>query len=276
MHDLSKRINQQYGQKNLAEEILVELARAGKNIDALAREDLVTFEEFHLRGRNATRELAQLAGLQPGMRVLDVGSGVGGPARNLVEEFGCHLTGIDIVWNYCRAAHVLNARSGFGSRIAIYCAHALAAPFASDAFDVVWMQHVSMNIEDKQSLINEFWRILRPGGRLALYEILAGPKELANFPLPWANTPAISFLADPDQLRSMLGAIGFSLIHWKDVTARTLDWGRRALRWRPDVPPPLGLDLVIGQNAAQKAANLLRNLEESRISLVQVVAERQS
>jgi SAM-dependent methyltransferase len=138
------------------------------------------------------------------------------------------------------------------------------------------MQHVSMNIEDKQSLINEFWRILRPGGRLALYEIFAGPKELANFPLPWANTPAISFLADPHQLRSMLRTIGFSVIHWKDVTARTLDWGRRALRWRPDVPPPLGLDLVIGQNAAQKAANLLRNLEESRISLVQVVAERQS
>jgi hypothetical protein len=117
---------------------------------------------------------------------------------------------------------------------------------------------------------------LRPGGRLALYEILAGSKEIANFPLPWANSPDISFLADPDHLRSMLRTIGFSVIHWKDVTARTLDWGRRALRWRPDVPPPLGLDLVIGQNAAQKAANLLCNLEESRISLVQVVAERQS
>jgi len=243
MHDLSKRINQQYGQKKLAEEILAELASAGKNIEALVREDLVTFEEFHLRGRNATRELAQLAGLQPGMRVLDVGSGVGGPARNLVDEFGCHLTGIDIVWNYCRAAHVLNARSGFGSRIAICCAHALAAPFASDAFDVVWMQHVSMNIEDKQSLINEFWRILMPG--------------------------------DPQQLRSMLRTIGFSEVHWQDVTASTLGWGRRALRWRPDVPPLLGLDLVIGQNAAQKAANLLRNIEEGRVSLVQVVAERQ-
>ena len=271
MHELSRRLNEQYGHAKLAEDILSELESAGKNVERLTRQDLVTFEEFHLRGRNATRELAQHAGLRPGMRILDVGSGVGGPARTLADEYGCNVAGIDIVWGYCRAAQTLNARTGLTDQIGICNAQALASPFAPSVFDVVWMQHVAMNIEDKASLLEEFRRLLRPGGRLALYEILAGSSELSHFPLPWANTPDISFLVEPEQLRRMLIEVDFSELHWEDVTPRTLSWGRRALVRRPDI---LGLDLVIGPDAGEKTANLLRNLEEDRVRLVEAVVER--
>jgi ubiquinone/menaquinone biosynthesis C-methylase UbiE len=274
MRELSRRLNEQYGHAELAEEILSELEGAGKNVERLTRQDLVTFEEFHLRGRNATRELAQHAGLQPGMRILDVGSGVGGPARTLADEYGCYVAGIDIAWEYCRAAQTLNARTGLSDRIGICNAQALASPFAHGVFDVVWMQHVAMNIEDKAILFEEYQRLLKPGGRLALYEIIAGSSKQSHFPLPWANYPDISFLVEPEHLRRMLIEVGFSELYWEDVTPRTLSWGRRALVRRPDNPPPLGLDLVIGPDAGEKTANLLRNLEEDRVRLVQAVAER--
>ncbi len=274
MRELSTRLNEQYGFETLAEEVLSELQRAGKDVEALTRQDLVTFEEFHLRGRSATRDLAQLADLQPGMHVIDVGCGVGGPARTLADEFGCHVTGIDIARGYCRAAHVLNVRTGLSGGIDICCAQAMAVPFASGAFDVAWLQHVSMNIEAKESLLEELRRLLKPGGRLALYEILAGSSMQSYFPLPWADAPDISFLVEGRQLRKMLDAKGFSELHWEDVTPRILEWGRRALIPRNDKPPLLGLNLVVGPYAAVKTANLLRNLEEDRVRLVQAVVER--
>ena len=273
MRELNTRLNEQYGRAKLAEELLSELERAGKDVKALTRQDLVTFEEFHLRGRNATRELAQLADLQPGMQVLDVGSGVAGPARTLADEFGCRVTGIDIAWGYCRAAQMLNTRTGLNDKIGICCAQALAAPFARGVFDVVWLQHVSMNIDAKEVLLGELRKLLKPGGRLAIYEILAGSSPHSYFPLPWANTPDISFLVEPQQLRRMLRAKGFSELHWEDVTQPTLEWGRRALAPRPESPPPLGLEKLIGPDAGTKTANLLRNLMEDRIRLVQAVVE---
>jgi len=275
LREFNERLREQYGSYRLAEAMLEDLDRAGKDINMLTRRDLATFEEFHLRGRSATRELAQLAELRQGTRLLDVGSGLAGPARTLADEFGCHVTGIDLTWEYCRAAGMLNARSGFNDTVSICCAQALLLPLAASAFEVVWMQHVSMNIEDKQALIDEFGRVLISGGRLAFYEILAGPSEHTYFPLPWADDPGISFLADPGFFRQMLITKGFKVLQWEDVTARTLDWGRDALVYQADRPPPLGLDLVVGQDVGERTANLLRNLEEERVTLVQAVLERQ-
>jgi ubiquinone/menaquinone biosynthesis C-methylase UbiE len=270
------RLNAQYGLPHLAERVLAELDLAGKDIDALTRQDLATFEEFHLRSRKATRELAQLAELRHGMRVLDVGSGLAGPARTLADEFGCLVTGIDISWEYCRAAQMLNARLGFSHRMMIGCAQALALPLAAGVFDAVWMQHVSMNIEDKKSMIDELGRVLIPGGRFAFYEILAGSRQQAYFPLPWADDPEISFLIEPEPFRRLLDSRGFSVLRWDDVTASTIEWGRRALIHSSDHPPPLGLKLVVGADVGLKTANLLRNLEEDRARLVQAVLIRRS
>jgi SAM-dependent methyltransferase len=275
-HELNTRLREQYGRSGLAEAVLEELTRAGKDIDALSRDDLVTFEEFHLRGRKATRELAQLAELQRGMRVLDVGSGLAGPARTLADELGCNVTAVDVVWEYCRTAQILNARSGFRSKVAICCGQALMLPLTAGAFDVVWMQHVSMNIEDLGSLIEELGRVLVAGGRLALYEIFAGSEKLVHYPLPWADDPGISFLVEPAQFRQTIKSRGFKLLSWEDVTARTLEWGRRALVREPAMQPPLGLDLVIGEDVDEKTANLLRNFEEGSVTLVQAVLERES
>ena len=140
MQDYEAHINRQYGRPDLGDELLRVLRRAGKDIQALTRDDFRTFEEFHLRGRGATRELARLAVLQPGMRLLDVGSGVGGPARTLAAEFGCQVTGIDLSRSYCQAAELLTARLGLSSMVGFRHANALDMPFEDQCFDVVWMQ----------------------------------------------------------------------------------------------------------------------------------------
>jgi SAM-dependent methyltransferase len=276
MHRFTKQINQQYGSPNLAERILRVLAEAGKDAGRLQREDLASFEEFHLRARRATRELAQLADLQPGMRVLDIGSGVGGPSRTLADEFGCRLMGIDLSWEYCRAAHMLDDAVGLAERISVCCAHGHNTPFVAEAFDVVWMQHVCVNIEDEVRLFEECSRLLRPGGRLALYEILAGERVHTHFPLPWANGPEISFLSRPEELRRALQDRGFGELSWEDRTESILEWGQRALMHTSDRPSPLGIELVIGTDFAEKTANLLRNLEERRAVVIQAVWARAS
>lgn len=138
-----------YGRPDLERTIVTAFEQAGKDTDQLTRNDIKSFDEFHIKGRDATRELAGLAGLRRDNQVLDVGSGVGGPARTLAAEFDCYVTGIDLVEEYCRVAEIFTERVGLSDRIAFQHENALEMPFEDGAFDVVWLQHVSMNIEDK-------------------------------------------------------------------------------------------------------------------------------
>ena len=269
----SESINSYYGQPDLSANIFAALQRAGKDLNALTRDDLAPFEEFHLRGRAATMELAGAAGLREGMAVLDVGSGIGGPARTLAAEFGCRVTGLDLTEEYCRAAEMLTSSVGLSDKVTFRHGDALDMPFDDGTFDLVWMQHTSMNIEDKERLFGEIRRVLRPAGRLALYEILAGSVAPLHFPVPWANDSAISFLVAPSEALRLLAATGFEELAWTDVTGESIDLLRQLGAAAQGAPAPLGLHLVVG-NFAEKLANVLRNLEEDRIAVVQGIFER--
>ena len=274
MSAYAESISQYYGQPDLGATILAALERADKDLNALTRDDLAPFEEFHIRGRAATRELAAAAGLRAGMAVLDVGSGVGGPARTLAAEFGCQVTGLDLTEEYCRAAEMLTARVGLGDKVTVRHGNALEMSFDDETFDQVWMQHTWVNIEDKGRLFGEIRRVLRPGGRLALYEIFAGSVAPPHFPVPWADDPAISFLLPPEEGSRLLTAAGFRELVWTDVTGSSIEWFRqlRAAAGQSG-PSPLGLHLII-DDFAEKAANVLRNMEEDRIVVAQAVYER--
>ena len=269
----AESINSYYGQPDLSATILAALQRAGKDLNALTRDDLAPFEEFHVRGRAATMELASAAGLYEGMAVLDVGSGIGGPARTLAAEFGCTVTGLDLTEEYCRAAEMLTGRVGLSDKVTFRQGNALDMPFDDGMFDLVWMQHMTMNIEDKDRLFGEIRRVLRTGGRLALYEILAGSVAPVHFPVPWANDSAISFLVAPPEVRRLLTATGFEELVWTDVTGESIDLLRKLGAAGPGAPAPLRLHLLVG-DFAEKFANVLRNMEEDRIALVQGVFER--
>ena len=264
-----------YTRPDLGSLILTALEKAGKDIDHLTPEDLAPIDAFHIRGRKATLELAQAAGLDSAMRILDVGSGIGGTSRYLAHEFGCHVTGIDLTEEYCRTATMLSDRIGLSELVNYRQGDATNLPFPEASFDVVWTEHVAMNIPDKSALYREMYRVLKPGGILAIYAILAGPSGPVIFPVPWARTQESSFLATPEALRDLLEKSGFNITDWSDTTEAARTWFvSLAEKIRKEGLPPLGFHVLLGSDFQAMAQNQRRNLEEQRIALAQVIAKR--
>jgi ubiquinone/menaquinone biosynthesis C-methylase UbiE len=260
---------------NLGDTILTTLQRMGKDIEALAPADLAPIDAFHIRGREATQELATYAGVRPEWAVLDVGSGLGGSARFLAGTYGCHVTGLDVTQAYCEVATMLSQRLGLSSRTVFQQGSAVALPFVDATFDLVWTEHAQMNIADKAQLYGEMARVLKPGGRLAFHDIFAGPGGEVHFPAPWAGDPSMSHLITPQALEPLLESLGFRIHHWYDVTQEALAWFRQVVeRVKLHGPPPLGLALLLGADASVTQENQVRNLEEGRIVLLQAVLDK--
>ena len=184
---------------DLAQAIAARLQSAGKDLDALTTADLATVDEFHIRGRKATLELAERMSLRPESEVLDIGSGLGGAARALAETYGCHVTGVDLTPAFCQAAEALSGWLGLSERVAFEQADATALPFADDRFDAAMTIHAAMNIAAKPALYEEARRVVKPAGIFAVYDVLQGEGGEVLFPVPWAREPSISHLATPER-----------------------------------------------------------------------------
>lgn len=272
---VNSAIQAHYSRPEIGSVILAALEKAGKDLSRLTLEDLAPIDEFHIRGRAATLELARAAGLDANKRVLDVGSGVGGTSRCLAKEFGCRVTGIDLTDEYCRAAAMLSAKVGLTDLVDYRQGDATALPFGDGEFDVVWTEHAAMNIPDKPRLYKEMHRVLKPGGTLAVYDVLAGPSGPVLFPVPWARTPDTSFLVQPSELRRLLEDAGFTVSDWSDTTEAARAWFvALAEKIRKEGFPPLGFHVLMGADFQAMAQNQGRNLQEGRIVLGQVVARK--
>lgn len=261
-----------YGLGTLLEDILDGIARSGGDPDELDADSLATVEEFHTFGPAATAALAEAVGITNHDRVLDVGCGIGGPARTLARSYGCTVTGLDLTEEFCEAARDLNRRARLDDRIDIRNGNALELPFVDGEFSVVWTQHVSMNIEDKTRFYDELRRVVPSDGRLAFFDILAGPNEPIHFPVPWANDPTTSHLASALETQAMVAAAGFRTRSWEDLTAQASKFYAESASIAAAGDRPLGIHLLIS-DAARKLGNLRRNAEEGRIIVVRCIAD---
>ena len=270
-------LNKHYGREGLGEAILAALRTTGKDPNKIIADDLSPVAEFHIGAQAATLELAQLAGTGEGMRVLDVGSGIGGPARTLAQHYGCQVTGLDLTEEFCRVATMLSRLTGMQDHVSFAHGNALDMPFDDSSFDLVWTQQASMNIEDKSKLYAEANRVLAVGGRLVFQEVLRGPVTPLHFPVPWAREAGLSYLLPPETVHDLLAEAGFREMIWRDVTAQYLGEYRKLAQQtaEPAGPPPLGLHLILGPDAGRMRNNVVRNLEEQRIVLVQCVLKKE-
>jgi ubiquinone/menaquinone biosynthesis C-methylase UbiE len=262
----------------LAQVIFDELCAAGRDPRRVSVDDLVYFDQLHAGGRAFTDRLALRARLAPGLRVLDIGGGLGGPARVIASVYGCSVFVIDRDAEFCRSGAVLTERAGLAERVSFIRGDALMLPFGDAEFDVVWMQQTGMTIEDKRRLYGEAHRVVRSGGKLVLQEITAGSAQAgpALFPILWADSAASSFLPTAPDLRGVCREAGFRELFWVDVS-NALGADIERLEGSPislDVPPPASQRAVVGDNAALKVADFVRSLREGRIRVVHAMLQR--
>ena len=269
---------QHYGPRNLMERLRGALNGAGLAGKQVSPADLAPLDQFHTRGLAATVELAEAAAITRGASVIDIGSGLGGPSRYLAATYDCHVQGVDLSPAFVEAAAFLAERAGLADRVSYRCADALALPFEDGRFDLAWTQHVAMNIADRARLYSEVHRVLRSGGRFAIYDVVAASGAPLHYPVPWSRGPETSFLMTATAMRAALLERGFRIVSWTDRTEAGAAWfqEQRKARAEEGVPivPILGLHLAMGPEFPVMAANLGRNLIEGRVGIVEAVLDR--
>jgi SAM-dependent methyltransferase len=269
-------VSKHYAHGDLTEAIRSGLTSQGKSTDTVTIDDLAPVDEFHIGGRRASEDFLDQLGFDAQTNVLDVGCGLGGPARFVANRYGSQVTGIDLTAEYVETGNTLCKWVGLDQRISLHQGSALAMPFTEGSFDGAYMLHVGMNIEDKEKLASEVARVLRPGSIFGIYDVMrTGPGDL-SFPVPWATTGGLSAVADCDRYKSALQKAGFDILAERNRHDFALEFfaGLRAKTAAAGGPPPLGLHILMGKNTPEKVQNMVDNISKGRIAPVELIARK--
>ena len=272
---MTDQVQTHYGDGvNLADSIARKLKAAGKNLEDLKTSDLSTVDEFHIRGRKATLELGCQMNLGKDSDVLDIGSGLGGPARTIAQEYGCRVTGIDLTQAFCDAARQLSKWVNLDSRVMFQQGDATSLPFEDNQFDAAMTIHVAMNIPAKDKMYTEAKRVIKSGGVFAVYDVLKGEGGDVLFPVPWAREPSISHLVTHDEMEALLTQSGLEILQINDSTEESHGWfAAMAARMEESGPPPVTFQTFMGDDFPEMVRNQDRNLSERRIRTVSFICK---
>jgi SAM-dependent methyltransferase len=272
MTDVLDGVRNHYRATGLTERLKTALTTFGPEDQRLTPHQLAALDQFHTRGLAATAELAKLVGITAQMSVLDVGSGVGGPARFLAATYGCQVTGVDLSEPFVEAARYLTERTGQSAHVSFRAGSALELPFDDGGFNVVLLQHVAMNISDRRRLYREIRRVLKSGGRFGTFDVVLQEGE-PHYPLPWAQTSATSFLLTAVATRAAIESAGFRTLVWQDDTEAAKAWVAQLRASGPPPSPNLGVVMGPDFDFAQLVANLGRSVMEGRLGILTGVLE---
>lgn len=272
VHEIENRVVEHYAHADLEQAILAALSAAGKDPDTLTPDDLSPVDEFHSGGAQATAAFAAEVGFAPGMHILDVGCGIGGPSRFFARR-GCRVTAIDLTEDYVRTAEALARRVGLADRVSYRQASALALPFAPATFDGAYMMHVGMNIRDKLLLFSEVRRAVRQDAVFGIYDVMRTGEGNLRFPLHWASSPDTSFVVRPADYRAGLQDAGFEIVQERNRGAFVHAFFREAVARVAEAsgPPALGIHLLMKNDVPQKVANAMNALEAGLIAPVEMI-----
>jgi SAM-dependent methyltransferase len=271
-----KLVKTHYTRSGLIDAIIDGLAKIGLTPETVQADDLAPVDEFHIGGRVATAAFLDQLAPQPTDIILDVGCGLGGASRFAARHYGCHVTGIDLTSAYVETGAVLNSWVGLEDRVTLHQGDATATPYEDDTFDKAYLLHVGMNIADKTGLARELYRLIRPSGKLGVYDIMRMSPGDLTFPVPWATKAEGSAVASPDDYKAALEAAGFTLMAERSRRDFALDFFTRlqAAAAGADGPPALGLHILMGETAAVKIRNMISNITANRIAPVELIAEK--
>lgn len=268
-----QQVARHYTHGSLQQAIFDALKAMGKDLDRLAASDLSAADEFHLGWRAATTMLAKDLALARDTHVLDVGSGIGGPARFFAETHGCRVTGIDLTDEFVRVAGELTRRCGLAELVSFQQASALDLPFDAGAFDAATMIHVGMNIEDKAKLFETVRRVLKPGAPFGVYDVMRVGDGEIPYPTPWAQTSETSFVEPPETYRQRLTAAGFKIEREENRREFVLKLaGEMREKAASHGVPPLNLQILLGPAARDRFANVMSTLDRGTIAPIQMIA----
>jgi ubiquinone/menaquinone biosynthesis C-methylase UbiE len=267
MENLNQNIENHYLKEELYEDIVNRLKEQEIDINKVKRSDIAGADEFHVRGAAVSKELAESINIE-GATVLDVGCGLGGPCRMLADEYNCQATGIDLSNEYIRTAKKLSKLVKLDSKTSFVQGDAASLPFGDNMFDVVWTQHVQMNIPDKEKLYSEISRVLKPGGHFLYYDILKKADGEVNYPMPWASTSDMSFLFKETDMDDFLTQFGLTKEQSNDQTQAGIDFFNALVaKLKEFGPPKMGLNVLMGETTKPKLMNLLNHLKSGELEL---------
>ena len=269
-------ISGHYSRGNLLARLNAALTEDGVDPKHAQIESLSPYDHFHGRGLEATQEVADLLRIAATDVILDIGSGIGGPARYFARRYGCKVSGIDLTAEFCDVARHLARLLGLEERVEFKLGNALTTPFADCSFDGAYSMNVSMNIANKAGLYREIHRVLKLGGWLMLSEIAKGTGAELDYPTPWASSARTSFLSTPEETRRGLAEAGFEVVQVRSTIEQALAFGARsrAMVERGEKPPHRAVQLIHGEAATQAMANTARGLKEARILPIEVLSRK--
>ena len=272
MAKITNKVILHYDIKDLSKNILLALREEGIDINSLTSETLTPMDQFHTRGIKANKDLASLVTPTKSTHILDVGCGIGGPARYLASMYGCQVTGIDLTNRYIEAANMLTKLCHLDSLVNFSQANALNLPFNDNSFDIVWCQNVTMNIENKVAFYDEMSRVIVNGGYFVSTEMTTAINNSPYFPLPWARAPEINFLCSQIEMRAKIESSDLKIIKWKDTSQEAI----KALTTKTIRTPKtkLSLSLIAGKDIDERIANAGLSLIDKHLSNVTIVAKK--
>lgn len=275
---MSEAVAKHYDQAGLFERLIARLAEHG--VTAPTRADFSAIDQMHMRGQTGTEDVIAATGMAAGMRVVDLGSGLGGSARIFADTVGAEVTAVDLTPSFCMTAAAINEAVGLADRIHVVEGDATATGLDAGAFDVVTTLHACMNIPDKEGVYREAFRLLKPGGRFCFYDVTLGPGGAPRYPTPWAERAELSFLVQADEMRVLCEGVGFRTVELRDLTDEAKAGSlarRREARRRAETGEPTPLqagDILMGETATEKMRSMAHNFDGDHVAVVLGVFEK--
>lgn len=250
--------------------------RQGKTPSDISLDDMSVIDEFHIGGRQASKEFLDQLRLQERSLVLDVGCGLGGPARFVASQFGCLVSGIDLTHEYVDTGNVLSNWVGLDKKVILQQGSAMALPFPDGQFDAAYMMHVGMNIVDKKGLFVEVFNVLKSDGIFGIYDVMQVGSGEMQYPAPWAASKSTSSLASPQDYQTGLKQAGFNILATRERGDFAIEFFENMKRSMAETTadPALGLHVLMGDDAKTKVANVLTSIKEGSIAPVEIIAQR--